>query len=167
MTRTTDHGAAQGCVRHDVLALAAAPGADAAGASRALDDLARTLRGARSRSARQELTASATLLAATLVADRSGTPETFRLDRALAAGYGAPVILGVIAVTAARQAGIALGLLTGPAGRLVIAHAMLAQPLVLDLDAGFGLLSIAGDEPLYRWACAHETARRVETALAA
>ncbi|MCW2993061.1 MAG: hypothetical protein JWQ18_556, partial [Conexibacter sp.] len=60
---------------------------------------------------------------------------------------------------------IALGLLAGPRGTLALAHATLAEPLVLDLGAGFALRDVAGDESLHRWLCAHETACRIRAGL--
>ncbi|WCB95243.1 hypothetical protein DSM104299_03986 [Baekduia alba] len=162
MTRTIDRcGAPQGCVRHALLALSATPDADAAAARRGLAELAGRLEAARSGAPRQELAACGELLAAAFTADRSGAPDSFRLDVALARGSGAPLILGAVAVNAARDAGIALGLLAGPAGRLVVAHAMLSRPLVLDLADDFAPRDIGGEEALHRWLCAHETARRV------
>jgi hypothetical protein len=166
MSATTDRcRVAKHCTSHARLALEATPAADAAAAASALDRLATELAAARSRSPRSELRACGELLAQRLRTDRDGGDDALRLDRVLASGRGAPVTLGAIAVTAARQAGIALGLLSGAYGRVVVAHATLPAPLVLDLQADFALRDIAGDEPLHRWLCAHETARRVQDQL--
>jgi hypothetical protein len=157
--------AAVGCNSHVQLTLEAAPGVDAALVARMLGELTAALAGARAASPRGELIACGALLADRFTVDHSGAADALRPDLALSRRHGAPLVLGALAATAAREAGIALGLLAGPHGRLAVAHALLAEPLVLDLDAGFALRDIAGDEPLHRWLCGHETARRIAAGL--
>jgi hypothetical protein len=138
--------------------------ADPALAERSAAQLSALLTACRSASPRVELTGAGAALAAVLATDHGDDPDALRLDALLARGGGAPIALGALAVTAARGAGIALGLLAGPHGRLALAHALLAEPLVLDLGASFAPRRIAGEEPLHRWVCAHEAARRVQDA---
>lgn len=165
MTCITDTcTAASDCTRHVSLLLAAA-GTDGrqstAAMHAALATLADELRPLRSASPRTELLACGAHLARRFAVDLVGGPASLSPAAALATGRGAPLVLGAIAVTAARQAGIALGLLAAPHGRYAVAHATHARPEVLDLDEAFALCSVAGREPLHRWLCAHETARRV------
>ncbi|PTL59099.1 hypothetical protein [Paraconexibacter algicola] len=166
MTCTTDRCAtAADCTRHVALLLAGDRGTaaarSAAAADAALDDLAAALRACRSGSAARELRACAAVLAERFTVDLGGTPATLAPDRVLARGAGAPLVLGAIAVTAARRGGVALGLLAGPHGRYAVAHATYPKPLVLDLQEGFALQDVGGRESLHRWLCAHETAQRV------
>jgi len=158
--------AAAGCSAHVRLALEATPGADAVRSAVLLDELAGVLAAARSGAPRAELRDCAALLAGRFTVAPARAGEALRVDLALERGTGAPLVLGAIAATAARRAGIALGLLAGPRGTFALAHATLAAPLVLDLGAGFAVRDIAGDEPLHRWLCAHETAARLRTGLA-
>jgi len=165
MTCITDScAAASDCTRHVSLLLAAAGPDGPRGAARAdadLQALAAELRELRAGSPRTELLACGRHLAARFSVDLAGAPESLSPAAVLTSGRGAPLVLGAIAVTAARQAGIALGLLAGPRGRYAVAHATHARPEVLDLDGTFAVRSVAGDEPLHRWLCAHETAQRV------
>jgi hypothetical protein len=144
-----------------MLALEAGGGGSAAFTAVRVAELADALGPLRSSSPRRELVACGALLAARFDVDVSGRIATLRADTVLREGRGAPLVLGAIAVTAAREAGIALGLLAGPRGRFAVAHAMLAKPLVLDLGEGFALRDIAGAEPSFRWLCAHAAAQRV------
>lgn len=165
MTCTTDRCAsASDCIRHVSLLLAATSGRGprrVAAADTALLALAGELRDLRSGSPKRELTACGALLAERFTVDLAGRPESLAPDAVLESGAGSPLVLGAIAVTAARQAGIALGLLAGPHGHYAVAHATYAKPLVLDLAEGFAQRSVEGREHLHRWLCAHETAQRV------
>lgn len=165
MTCITDRCSSAGdCTRHVSLLLASSGGAGprrAAGADAALLALADELRALRSGSPRRELLACADHLAQRFTVDLGGRPATLAPDTVLTHGAGAPLVLGAIAVTAAREAGIALGLLAGPRGSYAVAHATLAEPLVLDIAGGFARRDVAGAESLHRWLCAHETAQRV------
>lgn len=165
MTCTIDRCASAGdCTRHLALLLTRSDARTArrsAAAEAALDRLAAELRELRSGSARRELRGCATLLQARFSVDLGGGRASLAPDRVLATGVGAPLVLGAIAATAARRAGIALGLIAGSHGRYAVAHATLAHPLVLDLGEGFAQRDVAGCEHHYRWLCAHETAQRV------
>ena len=150
-----------GCTRHAIMALEAVGGSATAFTAVQIAGLADALRPLRSPSARRELVASGRLLASRFDVDLSGRIASLRADAVLRAGRGAPLVLGAIAVTAAREAGMPLGLLAGPNGRLAVAHATLPTPLVLDLGERFALRDVGGAERSFRWLCAHETAQRV------
>jgi hypothetical protein len=157
--------AASDCTRHLSVLLQATGERPRADAEARVAALAEDLRALRSGSARNELVAAGSLLRARFAVDVSRTPASLRPADVLAQSSGNPIVLGAIAVAAARQAGMPLGLLAGPRGAFAVAHATLAKPLVLDLADGFALRSVAGDEPSYRWLCAHVTASHVGTLL--
>jgi hypothetical protein len=131
-------------------------------ASLAIAELVLALRELRCASSRRELVAAGSLLRARFSSIADGGPETLSVVETLARRRGAPIVLGAIAVSAARRAQIPLGLLAGPGGRFAIAHATLARPLVLALEEEFALRDIAGEEPSYRWLCAHGVRECVE-----
>ena len=153
-----------GCTRHAIMALEAVGGSATAFTAVQIAGLADALRPLRSPSSRRELVASGELLATRFDVDLSGRMASLRADTVLRAGRGAPLVLAAIAVTAAREAGIPLGLLAGQNGRVVVAHATLSRPLVLDLGERFALRDVAGEERSFSWLCAHETAQRVARA---
>ncbi len=159
---TTDDRLAQlsACTGHAECLLDCEP-AGVAEAMLAIDVLVLALGDVRSGSARHELVAAGSLLGARLSSVCDGGPETLSIVETLARRRGAPIVLGAIAVTAARRAHIPLGLLAGPDGRFAVAHATLARPLVLALDEDFALRSVAGEESSYRWLCAYATHERV------
>lgn len=151
---------APACTRHVARLLADATPAARALAEAQLDALAAELRTARSGAARRELVGAGELLRGRFSVDPGGDPATRRPADVLATGTGHPLVVGAIAVAAARRAGLTLGLLAGPRGRLAVAHTQLAQPLVLAAEPGLPLRSLAGDEPLFRWLCAEAAAAR-------
>lgn len=155
------------CTRHLSLLLDASTEQARADAEARVAALAEDLRALRSGSARNELVAVGSLLRARFAVDGSRSPQSLRPADVLVRSAGNPLVLGAVAVAAARQAGMPLGLLAGGRGAFAVAHATLAKPLVLDLASGFALRSVAGDEASFRWLCAHATARHVEGLLAA
>ncbi|WP_354699366.1 hypothetical protein DSM112329_05080 [Paraconexibacter sp. AEG42_29] len=157
---------ASDCTRHLSLLLQTDDTSTRLKAEKRIAALAEDLRALRSGSARNELVAAGSLLRARFTVDASGSRASLRPTDVLETAQGNPLVLGAVAVTAARQAGMALGLLAGARGRFVVAHATLARPLVLDLHDGFALRNVDGDESSFRWLCAHVTAQRVGELLA-
>lgn len=155
---------ARDCTRHVALLFAGGGlGPTRSGAAdAALQALAAELRPCRSGDPAAELRDSARVLASRVRTDLTGDAASYAPDLVLERGAGSPLVIGAIAATAARRAGIALGLLAGPYGTYALAHATLAQPTVLDLADGFAARSVAGRESLHRWLCAHQTAQLVD-----
>jgi enoyl-CoA hydratase/carnithine racemase len=82
---------------------------------------------------------------------------TLLLPRALDGG-GHPAIVAVGAIATAARAGYAVEPVGDAGGRLYVAHAELAEPLVVDPRAPECLLDARALRVDLHWRCAHETA---------
>lgn len=104
-------------------------------------------------SARAELEHAGAVLRERIVFGEDASLDLTRL--AAAATPLHPLAAGVALVVAARARGVALGLLADRRGRLALAHAGLADPLVIALEPGAPLVGVGGASNGYRWVCAH------------
>ncbi len=154
--------AVSSCASPSGLALAlAAEFDDTVGVERAeseLDALAAALAPARELAPRAQLEACAELIALQLPsADAGVTLEDLLLHHVLESGQGHPLPVAIAVVDAARRAGIPLGAIGGR-GELFLAHAALAEPLVIDPRAPRRPIDVDDRLDGLAWCCAHQLA---------
>lgn len=156
--------ASAACPTHADLALALAAEFHAvvpALSEAALDELAAPLAGAALDDPADALAAVGEEVATRLRPHRSWTTlDDLLLDRVLAQGAGHPVALAIACAEAGQRAGVPLGVVAGRCGAFV-AHAALAEPLLVEPARGGRVVHASQLEGAVRWQCAHQTAARL------
>jgi hypothetical protein len=152
--------ASAGCPTYADLALSLAAEfgvVDAEVADASLDALAAGLSGVRAAGPVEQIAALGELMAAFEPTEAVADPRVLMLDEVLDRMQGDPALLAVIAVDAARRAGMDVGVV-GDGRRHLVAHRGLAEPVAMDPSlraAPAGGLDAVGD---VTWRCSHQVA---------